>query len=94
VRNPNSVAVVCAECSATTRLNVLTGRIYSHPLPSRTEACANSGRQIRFPTNGERFEVERLRYEARPSVYRAAESADSSSIRTISGGLPGTGRRA
>lgn len=93
MRNPNSVAIVCAECSATTRLNVLTGRIYSHPLPGRLEVCANSGRQVEVPTDGERFEVRRLRYVAKPSVYRVAEPDGSSSIKTISGGLPGKGRR-
>lgn len=93
MRNPNSASVVCAECFASTRLNVRTGRIYSHPMPGRLEACVNSGRQIEAPTEGEKFEVDRLRYEAKPSVYRLAESDGSSSIKTISGGLPGKGRR-
>lgn len=93
MQNPNSSAVVCAECFTSTRLNVLTGRIYSHSVPGRLEVCANSGRQIEAPTEGEKFEVNRLGYEAKPSVYRVAESDGSSSIKTISGGLPGKGRR-
>jgi hypothetical protein len=93
LRNPNSAPVVCTECFASTRLNVLTGRIYSHQRQGRLETCSDSGRQIEAPTEGEKFKVRPLRYEATPSVYRVAESDGSASIKAISGGLPGKGRR-
>lgn len=91
--NPNSAAVVCLECGAKTRLNSLTGRIYSHQATGQFAACENSGRQIEAPIEGEKFDVQPLRYEAMPSVYRVVESDASSSVKAISGGLPGKGKR-
>lgn len=93
MRNPNSAVVVCPECNAQTRLNLLTGKIYSHQAPGQLEACKNSGRQIEAPIVGEKFDVHPLRYEAVPSVYRVVESDDSSSVKAVSGGLPGKGKR-
>lgn len=93
MRNPNSAAVVCSECHAKTRINLLTGRIYSHQAPGQLEACKNSGRLIEAPLEGEKLDVQPLRYEAKPSIYRVVESDGSSSVKTISGGLPGKGKR-
>lgn len=93
MRNPNSAAAVCSECFANTRFNLLTGRIYSHQAPGQLEACRNSGRLIEAPLEGEKLVVRRLRYEAKPSVYRVTESDGSSSVKTISGGLPGNGKQ-
>ena len=92
MRNPNSAAVVCSECHAKTRLNLLTGRI-SHQAPGQLAACKNSGLQIEALVEGEKFDVQSLRYEARPSVYRVVEFDGSSSVKAISGGLPGQGKR-
>ncbi|VXC54120.1 hypothetical protein ARTHRO9AX_80194 [Arthrobacter sp. 9AX] len=93
VRNPNSAAVVCQECGATTRTNLLTGRIYSHQSPGGLEACRNSAMQIESPREGEKIEVAPLLYEAKPSVYGVVVSDGPASVKTISGGLPGKGRR-
>lgn len=93
MKNPNTTKVVCTECTAVTRFNILTGCIYSHPIPGRAETCGHSGRQIALPTKGEKVLVEPLRYTANPSVYGVLESDGSNSVKTIAGGLPGQGRR-
>ena len=93
MRNPNSEATVCSECYAKTRLNLLTGRIYYHQPPGQLASCMASGRQVVAPVEGEKFDVQSPRYEAGPSVYRVVESDGSSSVKAISGGLPGKGKR-
>lgn len=93
MRNPNSAAVVCSECHAKARLNLLAGRIYSHQTPGQLEACRTSGRQIETPLEGQKFDGEPLRYEAKPSAYRVVESDGSSSVKATSRGLPGNGKR-
>lgn len=93
MRNPNSAAVVCSECHAKTRHNLLTGRIYSHQAPGQLEACTASGRQVAAPLEGEKLDVQPLRYVAKPSAYRVVEADGSGSVKGISGGLPGKGKR-
>lgn len=93
MRNPNSATVVCSECHGKTRLNLLAGCIYSHQAPGQLEACRTWGRQMETPLEAEKFDVEPLRYEAKPSPYRVVVSDGSSSVKAISVGLPGNGKR-
>lgn len=94
MRNPNSVPFICADCLVKTRVNVLTGHLYSHQVPGSLATCSSSGDLVQPPTGGEKFEVPPLRYEpAAPSVYRNHENDGSTSVKTVSAGLPGKGRR-
>lgn len=92
-RNPNSSPTECSECGASTRLNMVTGKIYSHPVPGSTQTCSTSAKLVAPPQGGEKATIEPLRYMPAASEYQLAESDRPVSIKTVGGGLPGLGRR-
>lgn len=93
MRNPNSSAVVCEKCGCRTRMNQLTGKLYSHTLYGTTKVCTYSGMVVQAPLEGEKLVIPRLRYQPAPSNYRTPESGGTASVKTVSGGLPGKGKR-
>lgn len=86
----------CEVCGARTQTNVKNGKVYIHPLGRGIPACSNSG-QARGPVGIEvtlRLTVE-VDSTTRMSMPVAKPPADKTrdSVRTLSGGAPGLGKR-
>lgn len=84
--------VTCPDCGRLVAIGAKYGRFYSHQDRATGQVCAMSGQ----PGGGilvDRIEI--LPPPARPSArYREIDSTrDTQSIRTVSGGLPGSRRR-
>jgi ribosomal protein S27E len=96
VRNPHSMPYDCADCGTTTKINVRTGRLYSHQAPDALVVCSASGNIVAVPQGGEPMLLPPLGTESRPAPpkpSRAPVDEPSASVRTVSGGLPGLGKR-
>lgn len=89
------VAYHCEVCKQVTKSNLRTGVIFSHNLPDSTSVCTNSGKFI-GPV-GATVTATLLPLKKRKKV-KGAPRIDStprdsgSSVRTVSGGLPGSRR--
>jgi len=96
VRNPDAIRHECADCGATTKVNTRTGRLYSHQAPGKIAACPASGDVVVPPQGGEPLLLPSLKAEQKPAVPkppRRVVDEPSASVRTVSGGLPGLGKR-
>lgn len=96
MRNPDAIRHECADCGATTKVNTRTGRLYSHQAPGEIAACSASGEVVIPPQGGEPLLLPPLEAVHQPAVAatpRHVLDERSSSVRTVSGGLPGLGKR-
>jgi ribosomal protein S27E len=96
VRNPDAIRHECADCGATTKVNTRTGRLYSHQAPEEIAACSASGEVVAPPQGGEPLllpPLEAVQKPAVPEPPRRVVDGPSGSVRTVSGGLPGLGKR-
>lgn len=87
----------CALCSQTTKSNLLTGVVYSHNLPDSTEVCSNSSRfigPVGASVTAVLVDEQTSSKKPRRGVnIRNYPEETGNSIRTVSGGSPGLGRR-
>ncbi|GAA3484801.1 hypothetical protein GCM10018966_093330 [Streptomyces yanii] len=96
MRNPDAIPFTCPRCGAETKANRRTGRLYSHQAPGKLLACGASDSQIMARQRGKSLTLPPLREPKPPEVpTRAAPVTEghSTSVRTVSGGLPSLGRR-
>ena len=94
---PVSVLYVCDLCGQRTKSNLKTGVVHSHNLHGTVAVCANSGKFI-GPV-GQIVELELLppkplepTQSGRKVVSKGYSDRPSTSVRTISGGLPSLGK--
>lgn len=76
---PKAVARVCRKCGAETWASTWTGRLYAHTPPDSTKVCRASNTVVMWVKKKRR---KRILTVPRPS-----------SVHTVSGGLPGLGKR-
>lgn len=96
MRNPNAIRHECVDCGAKTKINIQTGRLYSHQVPGELVACSASGDVVAAPQGGQPLLMPSLKTPQKPSppaAQRHATDEPSTSIRTVPGGLPGLGKR-
>lgn len=96
MRNPDSIRYECDGCGRVTKVNVRTGRLYSHQPPGKVLACPASGSVVLPPQGGEPLSLPPLgsrQAPAYPEELRRAVDEPSTSVRPVSGGLPGLGRK-
>ncbi len=91
-----AMAVTCPECGRETHFSVETGKLYVHPRVDRTKNCRAGGMQVAEPTvppetRRRRRKVPKKKPEDITEIPEARPR--STSVRAMSGGLPGLGRR-
>lgn len=97
--NPNSRRITCPTCGAATKYNKKYGRLYSHQKPESLEVCEASTTQVMrerpylesVPTPNIQNDLAPMKLplaDSKPDIY-----AESTSVRTISGGLPSHGKK-
>jgi len=86
--------VECPECELSVKASRVSGRIYSHPLTGSTVVCRGSGRVGTAP-DVISIEIVSLPVIAPEPTHRGIQPGEgpSSSVRTVSGGLPGHTKR-
>lgn len=95
MRNPDAVDYECPDCGARTKANKRRGNLYSHQVPGAVKVCSASGRRVLSGRRGGGApQLPPLRPEPAPPVSPVfSDSGPSSSVRTVSGGLPTLGKR-
>jgi hypothetical protein len=91
--NPDAIEIECPHCGATTQANSRTGLLYSHQIPGKVETCPESGKGVIDSSGGDPPLIEPLADPAPPPAPPPIRSGASRSVRAVSGGLPGHGRR-
>jgi hypothetical protein len=77
--NPKPFARVCRKCGAETWVSRWTGRMYTHTAPDSTKVCRASNTVVIG-----------VKQKRRKRIFLSPSPA---SVRTVSGGLPGHGKR-
>jgi hypothetical protein len=93
--NPDAVRWVCSACGARTRYNRRTGLSYSHSIPERSTVCAaGSAKLVAAPDVDGPAPTMQLTIPKRsgPALTYPISSERSESVRTVSGGIPGSKR--
>ena len=98
MNNPSAEKTTCPECGRTIRYSRRTGRLYSHYGGLDFEACAASGAEVCVPEGGPKVVLPSVSRATAATTGRASgkkyyDSTDTNSIRTVSAGLPGHGKR-
>ena len=97
-----STAYECRDCLRTTKSNLRTGIVYSHNLPNSTEVCSSSASYLgRIGLSVELVLLPPKRDTpaaqkpgaSKPVLSRGYPGESHESVRTVSGGLPGLGKR-
>jgi len=92
--NPDTDRWKCPSCGRNTRVNLRTGLSYSHTVPGSNALCEMSAVPVVPPAiDGQAPELDRP--EKTPQVTQPRRYYDgvSTSVRTISAGIPGSQRR-
>jgi hypothetical protein len=94
VRNPDAEPVQCPQCGAKTAVNLRTGALYSHALPGKTKACTAGGSLVMECRDGQPPQIAEVEpAKPAPAPRQIVPDEHGESVRTVSGGLPGLGRR-
>ena len=97
-----STAYECQDCLKTTKSNLRTGIVYSHNLPNSTEVCPSSASHLgRIGLSVELVLLPPKRPAPaapkpgapNPILSLGYPGQSHESVRTVSGGLPGLGKR-
>lgn len=96
--NPSAEKIICPECGRSTRCSRRTGRLYSHQGGLNLEACSASGTEVRTPEGGPKVALPSVRRHPAAKAGKSSgrkyyDSTDTNSVRTVSAGLPGQGKR-
>lgn len=82
MRNSDSIRYECDSCGRVTKVNVRTGRLYSHQPPGKVLACPASGSVVLPPQGGEPLSLPPLRSRQAPAapeqLRRAVDQRTSS----------------
>ena len=95
MRSPDAVKHQCTLCGATTKVNIRTGCLYSHPIPGEVRVCAMSGTRVIEGIRGKPFLLPPLRQQPNIVARRRTPDPDepSVSVHAVPSGLPGLGKR-
>lgn len=86
--------ISCPACGDSVQASRISGRIYSHSLPGTSFVCQGSGRDgIEPDAEGTELIPQKRVEPPHPVRPIASDEGTATSVWTVSGGLPGSGRR-
>lgn len=99
VDNPNARRITCPTCGLATKYNMKSGRLYSHQKNNSLEVCeASTTQAMRERPYLEKTPSPNIQKDLAPTAMPLTDTmpdihSENSSVRAISGGLPGHGKK-